>query len=154
MLLVIVDERFVGSGERGFGDGLARIDTRVQRERCRMTGLADAALAALKDAVIRVGDGRGFIVEHGHDVLVITAAHCLTKTLSGERWPPPDPASDWQDRTYPELLAPLGMPPSVWVECLFVDLIAASAVEDLPPDELTAQGPVCGPLVFVACLER
>ena len=39
-----------------------------------MTGLADLALATLKDAVIRVGDGRGFIVEHGHDVLVIKAA--------------------------------------------------------------------------------
>jgi hypothetical protein len=47
-----------------------------------MTGMPDAPFAALKDAVIRVGDWLGFLVERQHGVLVITAAHCLTKTLS------------------------------------------------------------------------
>ena len=38
-------------------------------------------------AVITVGEGRGFLVKHRHEVLVITAAHCLP------RIPPAPPSS-------------------------------------------------------------
>lgn len=58
-----------------------------------------------KRAVIRVGDGRGFIVEHGHDRLVITAAHCLPE------FPPCHGASFLEERTYGNLLGLLGAEP-------------------------------------------
>src|SRR6185437_9160438 len=77
--------------------------------------------------VIRVGEGRGFIVEHrfwtklpeldnpqklrNHLLrrrLVITAAHCLPKL------PPPIAWSDLEERTYPKLLGPLGGENTVW----------------------------------------
>ena len=56
----------------------------------------------ITNAVIRVGDGRGFIVEHDGHRYVITASHCLTRPLEVRRaideenehavLPPPMPA--------------------------------------------------------------
>lgn len=42
--------------------------------------------------------------------------------------PPAHPASYTEERTYANLLGPLGQPPQVWAECLFVDPIADVAV--------------------------
>lgn len=85
-------------------------------------------------AVIRVGGGRGFIVEHqdflGHpERIVITAAHCLPHL------PPPHPASYTEERTYGALLGPLKGKRTVWAECLFVDPITDIAVLGSPDNQ-------------------
>ena len=88
----------------------------------------------MTNAVIRVGDGRGFIVNDegearlGRDKrIVITAAHCLPFV------PPCDAYSVDECRAYEELLGPLGQELTVpWVECLFVDPIGDIAVLGYP----------------------
>jgi hypothetical protein len=83
----------------------------------------EAMLAAAKDAIVRVGEGRGFLLDDAPwPQLVITAAHCLP------RLPPADPGSYAHERTYRNLLGPIGVPPTVWAECVFVDPIADLAV--------------------------
>jgi hypothetical protein len=104
--------------------------------------LAVAMAQRTKAAVITVGDGRGFVIARGGRRLVITAAHCLS-TDDSERLPIPCiGASLSEERTFKELLAPLGSSPSVWTECLFADPIADLAVLGPPdeawPDEATA----------------
>src|SRR5262245_9281897 len=80
-------------------------------------------MESAKRAVIAVGDGRGFVVEgRGEKLCVITAAHCLPHL------PPPDPASNLEEVTYPNLLGRIGESPSVWAECLFADPVADIAV--------------------------
>ena len=79
-----------------------------------------------ESAVVTVGDGRGFVIKHRHDRLVVTAAHCLP------RFPPCHGASYLEERTYSELLAPLGDDLAVWAECLFADPIADIAVLGSP----------------------
>jgi len=77
-----------------------------------------------KDAIIRVGEGRGFLVKlkaTAMPPLVLTAAHCLPQL------PPAHPGSSGHERTY-QLLGPLDGTPSVPAECLFVDPIADIAV--------------------------
>jgi len=89
------------------------------------------------NAVIRVGDGRGFIVKDAgrarfgwrNERIVITAAHCLP-SLS-----PWYPGSYSSERTYEALLGPLGQEPTVWAECLFVDPIGDIAVLGEPSHE-------------------
>lgn len=95
--------------------------------------------------VVKVGAGRGFIIEQrtrtpkslanwfGNRVvfvkkrLVLTAAHCLPKL------PPAHPCALFQERTYPNLLGRLdGKSNEVWTECLFVDPIADIAVLGCP----------------------
>jgi len=84
----------------------------------------------LKSAVIAVGDGRGFVVQGARQKrYVITAAHCLPKL------PPCQSASYVVERTYANLLAPLGAKPAVWAECLFADPIADIAVLGAPDGE-------------------
>jgi hypothetical protein len=84
-------------------------------------------------AVITVGEGRGFVVEHqgpaGQERLVVTAAHCLPY------FPPSMSISHIKDRTYANLLAPLGGEPSVWAACRFVNPIGDIAVLDAPDDQ-------------------
>lgn len=90
--------------------------------------------AALALAVIKVGDGgRGFIVETEQgERIVITAAHCLA--AEGRHLPPPHPWSYTEERTYQNLLGPLGKAkPRVWAMCLFADPTADIAVLG-PPD--------------------
>ena len=84
--------------------------------------------------VLKVGDGRGFIVEHqnflGHpERIVITAAHCLPHL------PPPHPASYLMERTYGALLGPLRGKQTVSAECLFVDPISDIAVLGSPDNQ-------------------
>src|SRR5438270_14083641 len=78
-------------------------------------------------SIIRVGDGRGFVIERRADRLIVTAAHCLPS------FPPCMSFSDLHDRTYQGLLAPIGDEPLVWTECLFVDPIGDIALLG-PPD--------------------
>ena len=81
-------------------------------------------------AIITVGDGRGFIV----DCYIVTAAHCLPF------FPPCMSASYTVERTYKNLLGPLGGKPRVGAECLFADPVGDIAVLG-PPDnqELCAE---------------
>jgi trypsin-like peptidase len=78
-------------------------------------------------SVLRVGDGRGFVVEGENDRLVITAAHCLPF------FPPCRSFSYIDELTYRDLLGELDSEPTVWTECLFVDPVGDIAVLG-PPD--------------------
>jgi hypothetical protein len=78
--------------------------------------------AKLEAAIVRVGEGRGFLVDLGTAVAIITAAHCLP------RLPPPHGASYTEERTYEDLVSEIDEPPSVTVECLFVNPVADLAV--------------------------
>jgi hypothetical protein len=82
----------------------------------------------LTSAVLRVGEGRGFVVGYCKDArMVITAAHCLPVDDDGRLRLPP--ASTYgEQRTYPTLLGPLGGEATVWAELLFVDPVADIAV--------------------------
>jgi len=78
-------------------------------------------------AVIRVGDGRGFVVAGKCSRFIITAAHCLPFVPPCASFLPLD------ERTYVSLLGPLGKEPSISAECLFADPIGDIAVLG-PPD--------------------
>lgn len=80
-------------------------------------------------AVVAVGDGgRGSVVRgYGHNNFIVTAAHCLPFV------PPRHLMSYLRERTYPGLVTRLGGIRAVWVECLFMDLIADIALLG-PPD--------------------
>jgi hypothetical protein len=80
----------------------------------------------LAQGVVRVGDGRGFIVEAKHSRVVITAAHCLP------HFPPPAASVGYDERTYGNLLGPMDGSPSVWCELMFADPIAEIAVLGAP----------------------
>ena len=80
-------------------------------------------------AVVRVGDGRGFVAGNGRKRFVITAAHCLPAL------PPPAGASYIEQRTFSALLGQLGDQPSISAECLFADSIADLAVLGSPDNQ-------------------
>lgn len=83
---------------------------------------APVALEKRKAAIIRVGYGRGFVVQARTERYVITAAHCLPKL------PPPHPWSHSHERYYAKLLGPIEQRRSVWCECIFVNPVADIAV--------------------------
>jgi hypothetical protein len=93
-------------------------------------------------AVLRVGAGRGFVIEqrvrlprrpgllnHVRRRLVVTAAHCLPHFLAAHA------AGYTYDRTFQNLLGKLNTKPSVWAECLFADPIADIGVLGAPDDQ-------------------
>src|SRR5205807_2007519 len=83
--------------------------------------------AELANAIIRVGDGRGFIVESRRgERIVITAAHCLPQL------PPAHAFSYIEERTYC-VLGPRDETPSIYAECWYVDPVSDLAVLG-PPD--------------------
>jgi hypothetical protein len=79
-------------------------------------------------AILKVGEGRGFVVESANQWLVITAAHCLPYL------PPCASISQPEEHTYQKLLGHIGGVPEVWAECLFADPIGDIAVLG-PPDD-------------------
>ncbi len=92
--------------------------------------------SVLTQAVVRVGDGRGFVVEHRRQRFILTAAHCLPVDADGRLiLPPATEASCTKDRTYEALLGPLRRKSTVWAECLFADPIADIAVLGVPDDQ-------------------
>jgi hypothetical protein len=85
-------------------------------------------------AVLKVGDGRGFVVSRlPHqgikERVVVTAAHCLPFL------PPPHPARYLHEHTYERLLGALGCLPDVSAECLYVDPMADIAVLSSPDNQ-------------------
>ena len=78
----------------------------------------------LYGSVVKVGSGRGFVVEDDSGKrYVITAAHCLPDL------PPAHPGSYAHERTYNELIGPLASgTPDVWAECPFADPVADLAI--------------------------
>jgi Trypsin-like peptidase domain len=87
--------------------------------------------------VVQVGDGRGFVVEGNNRYfapwhcrrLIATAAHCLSKL------PPCHTFMYLNEKTWKNLIGPLGGKPSVAVECLFADPLSDLAVLGPPDDE-------------------
>jgi hypothetical protein len=98
---------------------------------------------ALARAVLRVGDGRGFVVERrvdlGVEPIIITAAHCLPRLPPPYEHllalPAPHLARYLGEETYERLLGPSGAEPTVWATCLFVDPIADIAVLGQPDNQ-------------------
>ena len=108
-------------------------------------------------AIVKVGNGRGFIVGYrmelprfrgrrifDHRRLVVTAGHCLP-TL-----PRAFSADSSHLRTYRDLLGRLeAEKPTVWAECLFVDPVADLAVLGSPDtQELYEQAEAYGELTI------
>ncbi len=81
-------------------------------------------MTAMSGTVIRVGDGRGFVVETETERYVVTAAHCLNRL--------PEPFGAMVERlgdlTFANILGPLGGSQNVTAECRFVDLANDLAV--------------------------
>ena len=74
-------------------------------------------------ALVRVGDGRGFVVcPRDRMPVVITAAHCLPHQ------PPALAIAGEGERTYVALLAPPQETPSIPALCIFIDAVADIAV--------------------------
>jgi hypothetical protein len=71
-----------------------------------------------RQSVLRVGDGRGFVVERDRRRYVVTAAHCLPDL------PPAHGMSYPEERTGFNLLGQLGEKPNVAAEIVFVDPVA------------------------------
>lgn len=86
--------------------------------------MSQNALATAKSSIVKVSDGRGFVMKTHGERFVITAAHCLPHL------PPPTPAPYTEERTYWQLLAPLdaSAKPSIAAECIFADPVADLAV--------------------------
>jgi hypothetical protein len=78
---------------------------------------------------VTVGKGRGFVVATERHRYVVTAAHCLPHL------PDPRPWATEAERTYSNLIAPLGQKPCVGVECVFVDPVADVAVLGEPDNQ-------------------
>jgi hypothetical protein len=106
-----------------------------------------------RQAVITVGDGRGFVIQVAErnpiqksirlmgklrhprrwikKRLVVTASHCLPHL------PPAHPAAFRHERTYEALLGPLHeLTPSITTECLFADPVADIAVLSEPDGQI------------------
>ena len=78
-----------------------------------------AHIAKLASAVVRVADGRGFLIEiddEPHPV-VVTASHCLPQL--------PEPLGP---AIYPDVISAIGKKPTIAAECYFVDPIADVAL--------------------------
>ena len=78
------------------------------------------------NAVVTVGDGRGFLIDGDPDSVVVTAARCLPRLPVDYPW-------TTDKRIYRDLIGPLREKPSITVECLFVDPVSDLAVLG-PPD--------------------
>lgn len=103
----------------------------------KRTELPKAKALKAKAAVISVGEGRGFVIKHGHDRLVVTAAHCLPRNDEGQLLIPAiGGISHVEERTYARLLARLGRKPSIWAECLFADPVSDLAVLGEPDGQV------------------
>ena len=109
--------------------GRARKTRTVAPQEYTFSRITPIGLDDLIGSVVRVGDGRGFVVADGGKGYVITAARCLPSL------PPPHLARYLEEETYPRLIGPLGADPSVTAACVFVDPIADIAVLGAPDNQ-------------------
>src|SRR5947208_13772018 len=79
-----------------------------------------------RGTVIAVGEGRGFVIEHRGEHLVVTASHCLHWLPSGFG------IAYSEEHVYRNMLGSLGSAPTVACECLFINPIADVAVVGVP----------------------
>lgn len=86
-------------------------------------------LDVVKNSIVKVGDGRGFVIEHNGDRLVVTAAHCLPHL------PPAHLGAYNNEKTYKNLLGRIGDRRSIWVECIFADSVSDVAVLGAPDSQ-------------------
>jgi hypothetical protein len=106
-------------------------DIAFKEQMHRLIGIADLA-----GSVVRVGDGRGFIVHTDRANYVITAAHVIASVDRGgdlPSLPQPHLGRYLEEETYFKLIGARGAKPKVTAACVFVDLIADLAVLG-PPD--------------------
>jgi hypothetical protein len=84
--------------------------------------MTETGLDHIKRSILRVGGGRGFVVQRDDgDPRIITAAHCLPEM--------PDPRPPGADGPYYDgLIGPLGEKPTTEARVVFVDPIADIAV--------------------------
>lgn len=78
------------------------------------------------NGLVAVAHGRGFVVAAAGERFVVTAGHCLPQLPPCASFTPPD------EKTYADLLGPVGSKPNVWAECVFVDLVSDLAVLRAP----------------------
>lgn len=83
--------------------------------------------------VLRIGDGRGFVVDAEGDRMILTAAHCLHETLLVGAH------SGSEDRLFRNLIGALGSEPDVCCQCYFLDPIADIAVLGEPDNQMFFQ---------------
>jgi len=87
-------------------------------------------LDKIKNSIINVGDGRGFVVNAGGAQWVITCAHCLPF------FPKCHVMNFAEEKTYRNLLGRIGTADrETWAECIFVDPISDTAVLSGPDSE-------------------
>lgn len=99
-------------------------------------GTSSIPASDLAKSLVRVGDGRGFVVKgkNGfHDRLVITAAHCLPEVPA-----PSVIRGEWAE-TFRGLLGPINGAATVWAECLFAEPIADVAVLGSPDNQAMSE---------------
>jgi hypothetical protein len=89
--------------------------------------MTPVSLDDLASSVVRVGDGRGFVVAAPLANYVITAAHVLPS------FPPAHLLSFPEEGTYKRFIGPLNAKPTIAAACAFVDPVADLAVLG-PPD--------------------
>lgn len=86
-------------------------------------------LDVVKNSIVKVRHGRGFVIEHKKDRLVITAAHCLPLL------PPPHLGAYLQQKTYENLLGRIGDRGNIWAQCKFADPVSDVAVLEAPDSQ-------------------
>ena len=102
---------------------------RKTAQEIRIRAIKPAEREKPKGTVITVGEGRGFVVEHRGEHLVVTASHCLPWLPSGFG------IAYSEEHAYRNMLGPLGSEPTVACECLFINPIADVAVVGVPDTE-------------------
>lgn len=94
--------------------------------------MADASAPELikaSQAIVAVAEGRGFVVECRGERLIITAAHCLPHL-------PPigiHGTVGLEERTFANLVGPLGAERTIWAECRYAEVVSDLAILG-PPD--------------------
>ncbi len=91
-----------------------------------LPGAADCLAVRWAEAAVKVGDGRGFIVDREGERLILTAAHCLPELPSCH------PARGLGECTYIDLVGALDAEPTIFAECRFAELIADIAILGAP----------------------
>jgi hypothetical protein len=94
----------------------------------------DENLQHLAKGIVRIGDGRGFVVECDEQRYVITCTHCLPLNDDGYLKIPAVAVAGSEERTFRNIIGPLDEEPTIWTECYSAD----------PATDIAVLGPVDG----------